>query len=162
MARQVLRRLLACRCTLDVARLSTPSTAYWLHAAGSRINSWAGSRALLHMAGHVLTHRTAHPCRKMYDCIVSGGGVLPQNVFLPDILEGARMQDASAILADVPEGGSITAAQLTSASAVLALVLSLGGAPCLGLGSAAGHSARQHVNSASMAACFHTSLSRQR
>eukprot|EP00891_Asterochloris_glomerata_P001845 jgi/Astpho2/1845/e_gw1.00038.339.1_t len=38
--------------------------------------------------------------RKMYDCIVSGGGVLPQNVFLPDILEGARMQDASAILAD--------------------------------------------------------------
>ena len=46
--------------------------------------------------------------------------MLPQNVFLPDILEGARMQDASAILADVPEGGSITAAQLTSASAMLA------------------------------------------
>lgn len=59
--------------------------------------------------------------------------MLPQNVFLPDILEGARMQDASAILADVPEGGSITAAQLTSASAMLALRLCLGEAPCLEL-----------------------------
>ena len=56
--------------------------------------------------------------------------MLPQNVFLPDILEGARMQDASAILADVPEGGSITAAQLTSASATLALLLCPERAPC--------------------------------
>lgn len=88
--------------------------------------------------------------------------MLPQNVFLPDILEGARMQDASAILADVPEGGSITAAQLTSAGAMLALRLCLGEAPCLELPAAAGHSAGQHVNPAAMAPCLHTCLSRQR
>ena len=78
--------------------------------------------------------------RKMYDCVVAEGPLLPNGVSLPEVLEGAAESEVAGVLASIPaQGRQISAAALVAAG----LLAGPGSLP------------------ACMLACCHVLLSRQ-